>query len=319
MDLSLATTTLLRAPVLAFLLGALAVAIRSDLAMPEPVMTVLSYYLLLGIGIKGGVALRASDPAELLLPLALGLALGALIPVAAFWLLRLITPYDPIDRGAMAAHYGSTSLVTFTATIVALEALAIAVPGYAATLLTALEIPGIIVGLLLARSGARGLSGWGTTLRELLTGSSIVLLAGGLGIGAVLGGDGYAPIAPLFTDGFRGVLVLFLIGLGVQAARRVGALRTGGAGLLGFAALFPLAVVSGVTALGALVGLGIGGAVVLGVLCASASYIAAPAAVRVALPEANLALPLTASLSVTFPINLFAGIPLSIVIATALA
>jgi len=317
-DFSLAASTLLSAPVLAFLLGALAVAIRSDLKVPEPLTAGLSLYLLLAIGLKGGVALRSTDPAELVVPLLLGLALGLTIPVAAFALLRWLTPYSALDRGAIAAHYGSTSLVTFTAAVVALGSLGIAVPGYAATLLTALEIPGIIVGLLLARRGSAATASWRTTLHELLTGSSIVLLVGGLAIGAVIGSEGYEPIAPLFTDAFRGVLVLFLLALGIQAAQRLGALRHGGAGLVGFAIVFPLVTVSATTALGAVAGLGVGGAVVLGILCASASYIAAPAAVRLALPEANLALPLTASLSVTFPVNLLVGIPLSVAVATAL-
>ena len=323
MDFSLASSTLLSAPVLAFVLGALAVAIRSDLKLPESLLAGLSTYLLLAIGLKGGVALRATDPAELLVPLLLGLGFSILIPIAAFALLRLLTPYDALDRGAIAAHYGSTSLVTFTAAVVALGSLGIDAPGYGATLLTALEIPGIVVGLLLARraTGATGATGattaWRSTVHELVAGGSIVLLVGGLAIGAVLGSDGYSPIAPLFSDAFPGVLVLFLLGLGIQAAQRLGALRHGGAGLIAFAVAFPLVIVSATTSLGALAGLGVGGAVVLGVLCASASYIAAPAAVRLALPDANPALPLTASLSVTFPVNLLVGIPLSIAIATA--
>lgn len=318
MDPDLVLSTLLSAPVLAFLLGALAVAIRSPLRLPEQLSAALSIYLLLAIGLKGGVALRSSDLGDLVLPLALGLALGILIPLAAFGILRLVTPYGAVDRGAIAAHYGSTSLVTFTAAIVALGALDIEVPSYAATLLTALEIPGIVVGLLLARRGAGSLR-WRATVRELVTGTSILLLVGGLLIGALIGPDGFAPIAPVFTDAFRGVLVLFLLGLGITAAQQIGALRQGAVGLVGFAILSPIVVVSAITALGALVGLGVGGAVVLGILCASASYIAAPAAVKVALPEASLALPLTASLSVTFPVNLAIGIPLSIGIATALA
>lgn len=318
MDPTLVLSTLLSAPVLAFVLGALAVAFCSPLRLPEQLSAALSIYLLLAIGLKGGVALRSSDLGDLVLPLALGLALGILIPLAAFGILRLVTPYGAIDRGAIAAHYGSTSLVTFTAAVVALTALDIEVPAYAATLLTALEIPGIVVGLLLARRGA-GAMRWRATIRELVTGTSILLLVGGLLIGAIIGPDGFTPIAPVFTDAFRGVLVLFLLGLGITAAQQIRALRQGAVGLVGFAIFYPLVVVSAITALGALVGLGVGGAVVLGILCASASYIAAPAAVKVALPEASLALPLTASLSVTFPINLAVGIPLSIGIATALA
>lgn len=318
MDLSLASGTLLSAPVLAFALGALTVALRSDLRMPPQLTTSLSLYLLLAIGLKGGVALRESEPSQMAIPLAVGLILGVTIPLAVFAILRLVTPYGAAERGAIAAHYGSTSLVTFTAATASLTALAIDVPAYAYALLTALEIPGIIVGLILAHR-THGARAWRHTLRELVTGTSIVLLAGGLVMGAILGADGYAPIAPVFSDAFKGILVLFLIGLGMKAAQGINGLRRGGAGLVAFAALWPLAIVTTVTALGAALGLGVGGAVVLGIVSASASYIAAPAAVRVALPDVNLAIPLTASLSVTFPVNLLIGIPVSIALARTLA
>lgn len=318
MDTSLITSTLLSAPVLAFVLGVIAVAIRSDLKIPEALTATLSIYLLLSIGLKGGVALRDSQLSELVVPLLLGLTLGILIPWAVYGLLKVITPYSSIDRGAIAAHYGSTSLVTFTAALVTLEALAIDVPGYAYALLTALEIPGIVMGLFLAkRRSAKG--ALGKALHELLTGTSIFLMVGGLVIGAVIGSQGYQAISPVFTDAFRGVLVLFLLALGIKAASGFSALRNGGHKLVAFAVVFPLAVMSLVTVLGSVIGLGVGGAVVLAVLSASASYIAAPAAVKLALPEANLALPLTASLSVTFPVNLIVGIPLSVAIATGLA
>lgn len=317
MDLTLAAGTLLSAPVLAFALGALAVALRSDLRVPDQLMSSLSIYLLLAIGLKGGVALRSSDPSDLLMPLGVGLALGATIPVAVFAILGAITRLGADERGAIAAHYGSTSLVTFTAALAALQALAIDVPGYAYALLTALEIPGIVVGLLLARrAGTR--APWKVTLHELFTGTSIFLMLGGLAIGAAIGAPGYEPVAPVFTDAFRGVLVVFLLGLGIKAAQGSAAIKATGWRLVGFAATFPLVVSAGVTALGAALGLGVGGSVVLGIVSASASYIAAPAAVRVALPRVSLALPLTASLTVTFPVNLIAGIPLAIAVAQAL-
>lgn len=318
MDLSIALGTLISPAVLAFLLGALAVAVRSDLRVPEALTSALSMYLLLAIGLKGGVALRSTELSTMVLPLAVGLAFGVLIPIVVFALLRLLTPYDSTHRGAIAAHYGSTSLVTFSAALTALNSAGVAAPGYAATLLTALEIPGILVGLALAQRH-RGLRSWPATLHELLAGTSILLLSGGLAIGALIGEAGYAPISPVFTDGFKGVLVLFLLALGIQAAQRIGAVREGAAGLIVFAVVFPLVVIAAATGLGAALGFGVGGAVVLGVLCASASYIAAPAAVRLALPEVNLALPLTASLSITFPVNLVLGIPLSFVIAQAFA
>ena len=181
-----------------------------------------------------------------------------------------------------------------------------------------LEVPGILIGLLLARRHTARRGRWGATIHEILTGKSILLLVGGLAIGAVIGESGYASVEPFFGEPFRGALVLFLLALGIDAARRFGALRTGAVGLIAFAILFPLVVGSTAVLVGSAAGLDTGGAAILGVLCASASYIAAPAAVRMSLPDANLAYPLAASLGVTFPLNLTVGIPLFIGLALAL-
>lgn len=315
MDSSITMASLLSAPVLAFVLGVLAVAIRSDLKVPDAFTQTLSIYLLLAIGLKGGVALAGTDPSTLAVPLALAIAFGLVTPVLAYLALRVLTPLGPVDRGSVAAHYGSTSLVTFTAAIVALESAKIAVPPYAATVLTVLEVPGILIGLLLARRHTARRGRWGATIHEILTGKSILLLVGGLAIGAVIGESGYASVEPFFGEPFRGALVLFLLALGIDAARRFGALRTGAVGLIAFAILFPLVVGSTAVLVGSAAGLDTGGAAILGVLCASASYIAAPAAVRMSLPDANLAYPLAASLGVTFPLNLTVGIPLFIGLA----
>ena len=148
-SLSFALINLTSPPVLAFVLGLIAVALKTDLRLPDAVYQATSIYLLIAIGIKGGVALRESSPSEVAWPIVVAIALGVAIPVAAFFLLRVMTPLGRVDRGAMAAHYGSTSLVTFTAALVFLEASAIVFEGYVVTLLTILEIPGIIVGLLL--------------------------------------------------------------------------------------------------------------------------------------------------------------------------
>lgn len=307
--LDAAITNLLSPPVLAFALGLLAAVIRSDLRVPDAMMRALSIYLLLAIGLKGGVALRGETAGDVVAPVALALVLGIVVPAVAYGALRLMTPLERVDRGAIAAHYGSTSLVTFTAALVFLDNAGIATPGYSATLLAVLEIPGILVGILLARRHLARTAGWGATLHEVLTGKSIVLLVGGLAIGLLVGADGYAPIAPVFTDAFRGLLVLFLLALGLEVGGRLATVREGGPGLLAFAMLFPLAAGAlGVLAATA-IGMGVGGAVVLGILCGSASYIAAPAAVRLALPDANAALSLTASIGVTFPVNLIVGIP----------
>ena len=318
-SMSLAAGNLVSVPVLAFVLGVLAAGLRADLRLPDAAYQAISIYLLFAIGLKGGVALRQSSPGEVAGPIVAALALGVLVPVAAFLLLRLITPLSGTDRGAMAAHYGSTSLVTFTAALVFLDAAAIEYEGFMATLLTVLEIPGIIVGLLLAGRGRSGGVAWGESLREVLTGRSILLLAGGLLVGLLTGPSGYTKVEPFFGALFTGVLALFLLEMGAIAGRRLGEVRKAGPGLIGFALGFPLLAGTAGVVTGQAVGLSVGGSTVLGVLCASASYIAAPAAVRLALPEANPGLTLTASLGLTFPFNLVIGIPVYLAIATAVS
>jgi uncharacterized protein len=328
--LGLALANLASPPVLAFAIGIIAVLLKADLRLPDAAYQAISMYLLLAIGLKGGVALRESSPAQIVGPALIAVLLGVLIPIAAFGLLRLLTRLSAVDRGALAAHYGSTSLVTFTAALVFLEAAGIAFEGYVATLLTLLEIPGIIVGLLLARRGQQVRAGSSQTpasqrridwesLREVLTAKSVLLLVGGLLIGVITGPAGYARTEPFFGALFTGVLTLFLLEMGALAGRRLPDVRTAGPGLLAFAVVFPvIAGCAGVLG-GALGGMSPGGAAVLGVLCASASYIAAPAAVRLALPDANPGYYLTASLGITFPFNLIIGIPLYVAIAQAIA
>ena len=316
MDVGILTTAannLLSPAVLAFVLGIGAVLVRSDLKIPEQLTQGISIYLLLAIGLKGGVGLRVSDPASTLGAVGAAIALGIVIPIAAFAALKWMTKLDAIDRGSVAAHYGSTSLVTFTAALVFLEDSGIPVPGYAATLLTVLEIPGLVVAIFLAQRSAARSGGearpWLGTLHEIVTGKSIYLLVGGLAVGAIIGPRGYEPVAPLFTDLFKGVLVFFLLGLGLEVGRRISTVRAAGAGLIGFALLFPIVAGTLGVVVATAIGLSVGGAIVLAVLCASASYIAAPAAVKFSLPTANLAIALTASIAITFPLNLTLGIP----------
>jgi hypothetical protein len=316
--LEVALQNLFSPPVLAFALGLIAVTIKSDLRLPEAVYQALSIYLLLGIGIKGGVALSQASLAEVLLPVLASLVLGVTIPAAAFFILGWLTRLDIPNRGALAAHYGSTSLVTFTAALIFFDSQAIFVEGYLATLLAILEIPGIIVGLMLASRGLNRSVKWGESLREVLAGRSIVLLGGGLALGFLTGVAGYERIEPFFGSLFTGVLTLFLLEMGIVAGRRLPDVRQAGLGLAGFAIGFPvLAGIAGVVA-GQLAGLSVGGSAVLGVLSASASYIAAPAAVRLAIPEASPGVYLTASLAITFPFNLIVGIPLLYTISQAL-
>ena len=310
--------TLTSPVVLAFLLGVAAALLRSDLKLPEQVHSFLSLYLLLAIGLKGGVGLRDADLGDLALPVLATVGLGVLTPLIAYAVLRALTRLGPVDRAAVASHYGSTSLVTFTAAVAALDAARVQTEGYMATLLAVLEVPGIVVGLLLAGRHAAASGGdRAGAFREILTGKSILLLVGGLGIGAATGAAGYVAIEPFFGGLFQGVLVLFLLDLGVLAGHRLRDLPQAGPGLVVAAVLLPaLNGTLGVLA-GAAAGLGTGGAALLGVLAGSASYIAAPAAVRLALPTASPAYYLTSSLGITFPFNLVFGIPLFLAVSRA--
>ena len=310
MLLEAALTNITSIPVLAFVLGLLAVAVKSDLRLPEALYQGLSIYLLLGIGIKGGVALSEANVSEVALPILGTLALGVTIPVLAFWVVGKLTKLDAINRGALAAHYGSTSLVTFSAALIFLDSQAVQYEGFVTTLLAILEIPGIVVGLLLASRGlGRGLN-WGESLREILTSKSIVLLAGGLFLGFITGATGYQKVEPFFGGLFTGVLALFLLEMGIVAGRRLPDVKKAGVGLVAFSLGFPLLAGTLGVFVGEVTGLSVGGSVVLGILAASASYIAAPAAVRLALPEASPGVYLTASLGITFPFNLIFGIPI---------
>jgi hypothetical protein len=310
MLLEAALTNVTSIPVLAFVLGLIAVAVKSDLRLPEALYQGLSIYLLLGIGIKGGVALSEANLSEVALPIVGTLLLGVTIPVLAFWLVGRLTKLDTINRGALAAHYGSTSLVTFSAALIFLDSQEVQYEGFVTTLLAILEIPGIVVGLLLASRGlGRGLN-WGESLREILTSKSIVLLAGGLLLGFITGATGYERVEPFFGGLFTGVLALFLLEMGIVAGRRLPDVKSAGVGLVVFSIGFPLLAGTLGVVVGELTGLSVGGSVVLGILTASASYIAAPAAVRLALPEASPGIYLTAALGITFPFNLIFGIPI---------
>lgn len=309
-SVSFALINLSSPPVLAFALGIIAVSLKSDLRLPDSVYQALTIYLLLGIGIKGGVSLSEVGLSAVARPLVATLVIGVTLPILAFVLLRFFTKLDPINRGALAAHYGSTSLVTFTAALVFLDAIRVSYEGFMTTLLAAMEIPGIIVGLFLATRKSGSNFSWKASVGELLTSKSIVLLVGGLTLGVVTGTRGYEGIEPLFAGLFPGILTLFLLELGIVAGRRLRDVKQAGWGIVIFAMVFP--VIAGFigVALGQISGLGIGGATILGVIAASASYIAAPAAVRLALPQASPGIYLTAALGITFPFNLVFGIPL---------
>lgn len=308
--------TLLSPAVLAFLLGIFAALLRSDVRLPDAVHTGLSSYLLLAIGLKGGSGLRAAGLSEVAVPVLAAVLLGVVTPLVAWGGLRALTRLGPIDRAAVAAHYGSASLVTFTAAVMLLETRGQFYEPYAATLLAVLEVPGILVGLLLA--GAAAGATRAQAIREVVTGRSVLLLVGGLAIGALSTPTSFERITPVFVVLFPGALVLFLLDLGVLAGQRLRDVPAAGPGLILAALVIPLVNGSLGVLAGTLVGLSVGGAGLLGVLAGSASYIAAPAAVRLALPDANPAFYLTTSLGITFPFNLLVGIPLFLSLAAAL-
>jgi hypothetical protein len=307
-SIQLALANIASPPVLAFILGLSLVLVRSQLQIPGQIFDFLSIYLLLAIGIKGGVSLSNTPAAEVWLPVLVAIGVGCLIPIGVFFGLKLITPLDRINRGALAAHYGSTSLVTFTAGLVFLENANLAVEGYMPSLLAVMEVPGIIVGILLAKRSSRD-GALSTALNEVFTSKSVILLIGGILIGFITGPTGYEKVEPFFGSIFTGMLTIFLLQLGIQAGKSVKEARRAGIGLLAFALGFPM--VSGAlgVAIAQAIGISQGGSVVFGLLCASASYIAAPAAVKLSLPDAKPGLYITTSLGITFPMNLFVGIP----------
>lgn len=313
--LELLRLNLLSPMVLAFFLGVVARLLKSDLAFPEALYTALSIYLLLAIGFKGGVELSKTPLGLLLLPALATLFLGLFRPLSSYFLARRFLRVGRENAGALAAHYGSVSAVTFLAALTFVQAVSGRPEGFMPTLVAVLEVPGIVLALLLAKRGSGSL---GEAMREVLTGKSVVLLLGGVFIGALSGEAGMERVKPFFVDPFYGALTLFLMDLGMVAASRLSIL-----GQLGFRLVLfgvGLALFHGALGvyLGHLVGLSMGGAAVLGAMAASASYIAAPAAVRIALPEANPSLYLAASLAVTFPFNLVLGIPLYHALAQAL-
>jgi hypothetical protein len=293
--------------VLFFILGLLAAFARSDLAIPEALAKGMSLYLMAAIGLKGGVAVTESGMnGTIAVALLAGIAASFLLPITAFAVLRGFGRLDRINSGAVAAHYGSVSVVTYVTAVEILNISGLPPGGYMVAVLAAMETPAILTGLLLAKGLKRGGEGEKSEmLYEVFLNASVVLLLGSFAIGLIAGPSGFSEISPFFAAGFKGVLCLFLLDMGLIAARRIMAARSMTWRLGAIAIALPL--VNGMLG------------VLAGVLCASASYIAVPAAMRMALPEADPGLYLTMSLSITFPFNILVNIGLITSVAVALS
>ena len=318
---ALATQNLLSPMVLFFGLGLLAAFARSDLSIPEAIAKTMALYLLLAIGFKGGASMAdVGLDFRLVAALGLGMLLSFTIPLAGYALLRVTTGLSPVDAAAVAAHYGSISIVTFVAGTQAVAGLGFAFEPWIVAVAAVMEFPAILTALWLAsRSGARAAGEGGELFREIAFNGSIVMLVGSFAIGWITGKPGLDIVNPFIGDPFRGVLCLFLLDMGIVAGRglRQGA-RELGWSTIAFGVYMPLASAL-VTALAAWpLGLSTGGHALFVILAASASYIAVPAAMRVALPEAKPSIYLTMSLGVTFPFNLTLGIPLYLMLVQAL-
>ena len=300
-----------------FALGVIAGLAKSDLRMPPAIYDLLSMLLLLTIGLKGGVELARSPFGGLLPQIVAVLAMGFIMPLVLFAVARLGNRLARPDAASLAAHYGSVSVATFAVGVAFLVERGIAYDSQLPLFLVLLEIPAIIVGILLARK-MKGGTKWGKLFHEILLGKSIVLLVGGLLIGWVSGPDGIRPLEPLFFDLFKGGLALFLLEMGLIASGQVKALRERGLFLVAYGLLVPVPMATVAAVVGWSIGLSVGGTTLLAVLGGSASYIAAPAAIRIDLPQANPSMSLAASLGVTFPFNIFVGIPIYLAIANTL-
>ncbi len=321
--LSLAAGNLISPIILSFVLGLAAALARSDLTIPEAVAKGMSIYLLFAIGFKGGAGVAAHGiDGTLVATLFAAAILSFALPFIAYALLGAMTRLSPLDKAAVSAHYGSISIVTFVAATSVLESQGIASEGYMVAAAAIMEAPAILSALwIVARTGG---SSKGTVdaglYREILLNGSIVLLVGSFLIGTITGEEGLATISPFIIAPFQGVLCLFLLDMGLVAGRGLRESRGDvGGGAVAFGMLMPLIGSAFGLAAALVVGLSAGGAALLMTLAASASYIAVPAAMRVALPEAKPSIYLTLSLGVTFPFNLTVGIPLYTALSSAIA
>ena len=321
MDSSLILSNILNPPVLFFFLGMIAVFVQSDLEIPNPLPKLFSLYLLVAIGFKGGHELVESGlSSSIIVTLLAAIVMASIVPVYSFFILRI--KLDNYNAAAIAATYGSISAVTFITASSLLDKLQIDYGGHMVAALALMESPAIVVGLILVRVYTQKATistdeneieetSWGEVLREAFLNGSVLLLIGSLITGVLTGATGWGKVH-LFVekDLFYGALMFFLLDMGLVAARRIRDLRQAGMFLIGFAVLMPIANALIGVILAKIIGMGEGNALLFAVLCASASYIAVPAAMRMTVPEANPSLYVSMALAITFPFNIIVGIPI---------
>jgi len=312
-DLSLVASNILNPPVLAFFMGMLAIFLKSDLEIPAPIPKLFSLYLLFAIGFKGGVELsRSGFNQQVGLTILAAMLMSALVPVYTFFILKI--KLDSYNAAAIAATYGSISAVTFITATSFLKEQGIDFDGYMVAALALMESPAIIVGLILVsifggEEGKRDIV-WSEVLQEAFLNSSVFLLIGSLIMGLLTGEHGWEVMSPFTQDLFYGVLTFFLLDMGLVAASRIKDLQETGIFLIAFAILIPILNAGVGLVIAKLIGMPEGDSLLFAVLCASASYIAVPAAMRMTVPEANPSLYISTALAVTFPFNIIVGIPM---------
>ncbi|WP_345786309.1 sodium-dependent bicarbonate transport family permease [Thermocrinis sp.] len=314
MNIDLILQNVLNPPILFFFLGMLAVFVKSDLDVPQPLPKFFSLFLLISIGLQGGYKLHSGGfGLDILLVLSLAMFMAVLVPIYTFFILRL--KLDVYNAAAIAATYGSISAVTFVTAGTFLNAVGVHYDGFMVAAMALMESPAIIIGLILVSIFARNDNAkerieWGELLRESFFNGSVLLLVGSMVIGLLVGEKGWKTMEPFFGDLFKPMLAFFLLDMGLVAARQLGAIKKVGGFLLAFGIMVPIFNAMLAISLAKFFGFEKGNAFMFSILCASASYIAVPAALRLSIPEANPSIYVTMSLAITFPFNIIFGIPI---------
>ncbi|CAO4844783.1 MAG: hypothetical protein CNLJKLNK_01366 [Holosporales bacterium] len=307
MPFELLLSNIISPAVLAFFLGFAAIIFKSDLKLPDGLYQTVSVYLLLSLGIKGGAALRAAPLFDLVPLMTMALVVGMIVPCVAFYFSRFFG-FSKIDSSALAAHYGSVSVVTFMTCQLFLDQLGIQNDRHMVALVALMEVPGLVIGLMFDKKDMQ--VSWWYEMKNIMLSKSIFLLLGGLLMGYISGEVGYQKVKPFFVDPFQGILVLFMLEMGVLAASKILELNRIPKKIIILGLLLPLINAALMILFCWFIDASVGNTTLLAAIAASASYIAAPAAVRIALPQANPAYYLTAAIVITFPFNLCIGIPL---------